>query len=239
MELLFARLPEELKLHAIKQTARFVTTSTLASVTNEASLICNAAAWAAPKACTELLLKPLLNRIEEETRHDGTTGTGRMSKVLHRTVVLNIQCHVGMLIFSESQHPKHAQKLLNRKEETWHDGANGTWLMFKVALYLIQIQGNFLHTCMCLYMGTRLCKCSINIAILHIAVLHMYKCSFTLMCNITILQDVKTMMPNVQHHLGKYSSLCCSQGQRWTACAAACKCIVTFEKGSCVPKYSV
>ena len=81
MELLFARLPQELQLHAIKQLARFVATSTLASVTNEAALICNAAAWAAPETCVTLLLKPLLTRIEEEVKHDGTAGAGRMSKV--------------------------------------------------------------------------------------------------------------------------------------------------------------
>ena len=88
MELLFARLPEDLQLHAIKQTARFVTTTTLASVTNEASLICNAAAWAAPEPATQLLLKPLLNRIEEEVRYDSTTGAGRMSKVMYAALVL-------------------------------------------------------------------------------------------------------------------------------------------------------
>lgn len=81
IELLFARLPKELQLHAIKQLARFVATSTLASVTNEASLICNAAAWAAPETTVELLLKPLLGRIEDEVKHEETTGTGRMSKV--------------------------------------------------------------------------------------------------------------------------------------------------------------
>ena len=80
MELLFARLPKDLQLHAIKQLARFVTTSTLASVTNEASLICNAAAWAAPETCVDLLMKPLLSRVEEEVKHDGTAGSGRMSK---------------------------------------------------------------------------------------------------------------------------------------------------------------
>ena len=81
IELLFARLPKDLQLHAIKQLARFVATSTLASVTNEASLICNAAAWAAPETAVELLLKPLLGRIEDEVKHEETTGTGRMSKV--------------------------------------------------------------------------------------------------------------------------------------------------------------
>ncbi|KAL3134782.1 hypothetical protein ABBQ32_007768 [Trebouxia sp. C0010 RCD-2024] len=86
MELLFARLPQELQLHAIKQLARFVSTSTLASVTNEASLICNAAAWAAPQTCVDLLLKPLLGRIEEEVKHDGTAGSGRMSKVQETTL---------------------------------------------------------------------------------------------------------------------------------------------------------
>ena len=82
MELLFARLPQDLQLHAIKQLARFISTSTLASVTNEASLICNAAAWAAPQTCVDLLLKPLLGRIEEEVKHEGTSGSGRMSKVV-------------------------------------------------------------------------------------------------------------------------------------------------------------
>jgi len=81
MELLFARLPKDLQLHAIKQLARFVTTTTLASVTNETALICNAAAWAAPETGVELLLKPLLGKIEEEVKHDGTAGSGRMSKV--------------------------------------------------------------------------------------------------------------------------------------------------------------
>ena len=81
MELLFARLPQEVQLQAIKQTARFMTTTTLASVTNEAALICNAAAWAAPETSRDLLLKPLLTRIEEEVQHDGTAGAGRMSKV--------------------------------------------------------------------------------------------------------------------------------------------------------------
>ncbi|KAL0043408.1 hypothetical protein WJX79_003790 [Trebouxia sp. C0005] len=86
MELLFARLPQDLQLHAIKQLARFVTTTTLASVTNETALICNAAAWAAPETGVELLLKPLLGKIEEEVKHDGTAGSGRMSKVQETTL---------------------------------------------------------------------------------------------------------------------------------------------------------
>ena len=65
MVLLFARLPKDLQLHAIKQLARFVTTTTLASVTNETALICNAAAWAAPETGVELLLKPLLARLRK------------------------------------------------------------------------------------------------------------------------------------------------------------------------------
>ena len=81
IELLYARLPANLQLHAVKQLARFVTTSTLASVTNETAIICNAAAWAAPQSCVDLLMKPLLGRIEEEVKHDGTAGSGRMSKV--------------------------------------------------------------------------------------------------------------------------------------------------------------
>ena len=82
MELLFARLPPDLQLHAIKQLARFVTTSTLASVTSEASLICNAAAWAAPETSVELLMKPLLARIEEEVKHSASAE--RLAKVSER-----------------------------------------------------------------------------------------------------------------------------------------------------------
>ncbi len=103
MELLFARLPKDLQLHAIKQLARFVTTSTLASVTNEASLICNAAAWAAPETCVELLMKPLLGKIEEEVKHDGTAGTGRMSKVTQPPITHSphfhyLSCELGLRV---------------------------------------------------------------------------------------------------------------------------------------------
>ena len=60
IELLFARLPHNLKHGAIRRLARFVLTTTLPSVTTEASVLCNAAAWADPKTAGAELLDPLL-----------------------------------------------------------------------------------------------------------------------------------------------------------------------------------
>jgi hypothetical protein len=49
MELLFARLPPALRRAAIRRTAAFLLDSSLASVGAEASVLCNAIAWADPE----------------------------------------------------------------------------------------------------------------------------------------------------------------------------------------------
>ena len=49
MELLFARLPPALRQAAIKRVAKFLLESTLSSVGAEASVLCNAVAWADPQ----------------------------------------------------------------------------------------------------------------------------------------------------------------------------------------------
>ncbi len=66
VELLFARLPSTMRSRAISRLARFVTTNTLPSVTQEAAILCNAAGWADPAAAASLLLDPLLEQLEAE-----------------------------------------------------------------------------------------------------------------------------------------------------------------------------
>ena len=66
VELLFARLPPTMRVRAISRLARFVTTNTLPSVTQEAAILCNAAGWADPPAAATQLLAPLLEQLEAE-----------------------------------------------------------------------------------------------------------------------------------------------------------------------------
>ncbi len=49
MELLFARLPPPLRAAAVRRVAKFLLESTLTSVGAEASVLCNAVAWADPQ----------------------------------------------------------------------------------------------------------------------------------------------------------------------------------------------
>ena len=80
VELLFARLSPELRRRAMKQVTRFVCTSSLPSVMNEASIIANAAVWAAPDEAAEVFLPQLFSRIQEELPRRSIDGTARLSK---------------------------------------------------------------------------------------------------------------------------------------------------------------
>ena len=58
MELLFARLPPPLRTSAVRRVSKFLLESTLTSVGAEASVLCNAVAWADPQVgagCSDLL----------------------------------------------------------------------------------------------------------------------------------------------------------------------------------------
>eukprot|EP00891_Asterochloris_glomerata_P001540 jgi/Astpho2/1540/fgenesh1_pg.00026_%23_29_t len=91
VELLFARLPPGLQRVAMKHVTRFMLGTTMPSVSNEASLICNAAAWAAPEAAGELMLEPMMQRIEEELSHSGGGGA-RLSKASPPGSVGRVPC---------------------------------------------------------------------------------------------------------------------------------------------------
>ena len=66
MELLYARLPKEMRTRSIKKTCEFLLGSTFSSVAPEAATLCNAMAWADPEETDRHLLQPLLKALEHE-----------------------------------------------------------------------------------------------------------------------------------------------------------------------------
>ena len=66
VELLFARLPEKMRQRAIKRTSKFLLGTTLSSAAPEASILCNAMAWADPSSTSYYLLGPLISVLEGE-----------------------------------------------------------------------------------------------------------------------------------------------------------------------------
>ena len=66
MELLYMRLPGQLRKSTIKRTAVFLLTNTFTSVTSEAAILCNAMAWADSTTTTDALLLPLLSALEQD-----------------------------------------------------------------------------------------------------------------------------------------------------------------------------
>ena len=64
--LLFARLPASLREVAFKRIQRFVTSTCLPSVTQEASGMCQAATQAAPEQAIRQLAQPLLERLHQD-----------------------------------------------------------------------------------------------------------------------------------------------------------------------------
>lgn len=81
MELLFSRLAPGPRRRAIAQVARWATTTTLASVADEASVVVHAAVNADPALVCELLLLPLLGRLEDELASAAAAGSDQLSKV--------------------------------------------------------------------------------------------------------------------------------------------------------------
>ncbi len=82
MELLFARLAAGPLRRAVGHVARWAATTTLPSVTSEASVVVNAAVTADPELAAQLLLQPLLGRVESELGPAAAaTASEQLSKV--------------------------------------------------------------------------------------------------------------------------------------------------------------
>ena len=84
MELLYMRLPPNLRSMAIRRTAQFLLENTFSSVTSEAAILCNAVAWADPEQAAQLLLLPLLTALEKDAaaaKAEHTESSSRLSRV--------------------------------------------------------------------------------------------------------------------------------------------------------------
>ena len=60
------RLPPNVAEQTIKQLARFLTTSTMPSVTSEAAVLANSAGWMHPELTAKHIIGPMLTRLESE-----------------------------------------------------------------------------------------------------------------------------------------------------------------------------
>jgi len=93
VELLFARLPPSLRQRAIARTARFLTTNTLPSVTQEAAILCTAAGWADAATTAKQLLQPLLSQLDTELpslqRFDAPSTTSATVSKVKACVIAN------------------------------------------------------------------------------------------------------------------------------------------------------
>ncbi|KAK9835280.1 hypothetical protein WJX84_012367 [Apatococcus fuscideae] len=65
-EMLMGRLPPSVAEQTIKQLARFLTTSTMPSVTSEAAVLANSAGWMHPELTAKHIIGPMLTRLESE-----------------------------------------------------------------------------------------------------------------------------------------------------------------------------
>lgn len=65
-EMLMGRLPQSVAEQTIKQLARFLTTSTMPSVTSEAAVLANSAGWMHPELTAKHIIGPMLTRLESE-----------------------------------------------------------------------------------------------------------------------------------------------------------------------------
>lgn len=81
MDLLFARLSPELRTFAIKKVGRFLATTSLPSMTAEASVLAQAAATSDAEAAAQHILEPILAQIDAELPGLQHLPSGQLSKV--------------------------------------------------------------------------------------------------------------------------------------------------------------
>ena len=116
-EMLMGRLPPTIAEQAIKQLARFLTTSTMPSVTSEAAVLANSAGWMHPQLTEKHIIGPMLTRLEAELEGVPTltsSPTKTLSKVheipWNRPALRLIQRQSPLLVLS-SKSLKRAVKL--------------------------------------------------------------------------------------------------------------------------------
>ena len=90
MDLLFARLSPELRTFAIKKVGRFLATTSLPSMSAEASVLAQAAATSDAEAAAQHILEPILAQIDAELPGLQHLPSGQLSKVGIRNTSLSI-----------------------------------------------------------------------------------------------------------------------------------------------------
>lgn len=115
MELLFARLPEELRARAIKQTSKFLLGNTFLSVVPEAAILCNAMSWADPDLTEKYMLAPLVsmlteecNAIKEIINQSDMSTSSELSKVQETTLSWRIGLLTSLVYHMGLQASNHA-----------------------------------------------------------------------------------------------------------------------------------
>ncbi|KAK9865395.1 hypothetical protein WJX84_009143, partial [Apatococcus fuscideae] len=95
-EMLMGRLPPTIAEQAIKQLARFLTTSTMPSVTSEAAVLANSAGWMHPQLTEKHIIGPMLTRLEAELEGVPTL-TSSPTKTLSKTSEAKFEWLMGVL----------------------------------------------------------------------------------------------------------------------------------------------
>lgn len=81
MDLLFERLSPELRSFAIRKVGQFLATTSLPSMTAEASVLAQAAAYSDAEAAAQHIVEPVLGQIEAELPGLLHLPSGQLSKV--------------------------------------------------------------------------------------------------------------------------------------------------------------
>lgn len=118
MELLFARLPSELRERAIKQTSNFLLGNTFSSVVPEAAILCNAMSWADPDLTEKYMLAPLVslltqecNAIQEVMDQSDIVSAQQLSKVQETTVSWRIGLLTSLVYHMGLQASEHGDNI--------------------------------------------------------------------------------------------------------------------------------
>ncbi len=102
VDLLFARLSPELRTFAIRKVGRFLATTSLPSMTAEASVLAQAAAASDAPAAAQHILKPLLAQIDAELPGFQHLSSGQLSKVISCCALMTCRAEAAFCILLRS-----------------------------------------------------------------------------------------------------------------------------------------